>query len=471
MKKYLSILVILILSLISISCSSNSDSSPLDPSKPVTVTVWHYYNGHIKDNFDSMVNEFNETVGMEKGLVVDAQSLGDVQKLADAVYDAANKTIGSQPMPDIFASYPDNAYRINRVAPLVTLETYFTDEELNSYYPAFLEEGRFPEDGKLRIVPVAKSSENLYLNKTEWEPFAAKNKLSEANLLTWEDLIQTAKLYYEQTGKSFFSIDANANFMLTAAEQLGTELYMYTSDGVKFNFSSPVAEKIWASFYVPYINSYYTKSGRFSSDDAKTGNILAYTGSTAGAAYFPREISSGQQSIPVESMTLPFPHFKGGKAVAIQQGAGLCITKSDNMHEYAAAVFLKWFTEPAQNVKFSVSTGYLPSKKESISEAVILPALDATELNNPTIYKTMVTTINMFDSYTFYNNKPFAGSYEMRVLLETHLWQQVEKDLEQLERRVVMGESRTSVIAELSSKENFEAWYHNFLTEAIRIIK
>ncbi len=470
MKKYLSILIILALSLTSISCSTNPDASPLDPSKPVTVMVWHYYNGHIKDNFDNLVNEFNETVGVEKGIVVDAQSLGDVQKLADAVYDAANKTIGSQPIPDIFASYPDNAYRIHQVTPLVNLETYFTEDELKTYYPAFLEEGRFTEDGKFKIVPIAKSSENLYLNKTVWEPFAAKNKLTEANLLTWEDLIQTSKLYYEQTGKSFFSIDANANFMLTAAMQLGTELYQYGEDGVKLNFSPALAEKIWQTFYVPYLNGYFTKTGRYSSDDAKTGTILTYTGSTAGAAYFPREISSGQQSIPVESLTLPYPHFKAGKPVAIQQGAGLCIAKSDHLHEYAAAEFLKWFTEPTQNVKFSVSTGYFPSKTESISEPVILPALDAAELNNPTIYKTMVTTIDMFEHYEFYNNKPFSGSYEMRGLLETHLWQQVEKDLALLDKRVSAGESRADVIAELSSTENFDAWYQDFLSEAKKIM-
>ncbi len=64
--------------------------NPLNPEEPTTVVVWHYYNGNIKNKFDALITEFNETVGMEKGIVVDAQSQGDVNQLATAVYESAN---------------------------------------------------------------------------------------------------------------------------------------------------------------------------------------------------------------------------------------------------------------------------------------------------------------------------------------------------------------------------------------------
>lgn len=471
LKKFCLVLLCVLMVFISSSCKTSVVNNPLDPAKPVTITVWHYYNGHIKEKFDTIVNTFNETVGMEKGIVVDPQSVGDVQKLAESVFDAANKTIGAPPMPDIFAAYPDNAYRINQISPLVTLETYFSDDELNAFYPAFLEEGRFPEDGLLRIVPIAKSTENLFLNRTYWEPFAKKNNLSPANLSTWEDLFETAKLYYEQTGNSFFSIDATANFFLAGAIQLDSELYVIKDKKVHLNFTPEFAKQVWQHFYVPYLNGYYIKTGKFSSDDAKTGNIIAYTGSTAGAAYFPREISSGKQSVPIEALALPYPYFKNGKPVAIQQGAGMCITKTDVSHEYAAAEFLKWFTMPEQNVKFSVSTGYLPAQSDAIQESVILPALNETETANPNVQKTMVTTINMFKTYAFYNNMPFQGSYDMRLLLEKHLWQQLEQDKALLATRVEKGEDRKAVIDELSSENNFNQWYENFLLQAEKIIQ
>jgi ABC-type glycerol-3-phosphate transport system substrate-binding protein len=187
--------VLLVTSFISImiffsACNSSGGSkqSPLDPDKPVTVTIWHYYSGHNKENFDTIVEKFNETIGMEKGIVVEALSQGDVQQLADAVYNSANKGLGADPMPDIFAAYGDNAFRVNQVTPLITLDTYFSPEELSSYRKEFLEEGNFLEDGKYRILPIAKSTENLYVNKTFWDKFAEETGASIENLATWEGL-------------------------------------------------------------------------------------------------------------------------------------------------------------------------------------------------------------------------------------------------------------------------------------------
>ena len=99
------------------------------------------YNGNIKEKFDEIVSEFNETVGMEKGIVVDAQSQGDVDQLATSVQNSVNQAIGSSPMPDLFAAYPDTALSVHKIKGLVNLEKYFTQDELNEYRKEFLEEG------------------------------------------------------------------------------------------------------------------------------------------------------------------------------------------------------------------------------------------------------------------------------------------------------------------------------------------
>ena len=367
-KKLLIVFIIIILAMIfgmsGCTKSTVSNEDLLDPNKPITITVWHYYNGNIKNEFDALVSEFNETVGMEKGIVVEAKSQGDVNQLAEAVFDSANKSIGASPMPEIFASYPDNAFRVNQIAELVDLEEYFSSEELASYRQEFLEEGKFLLDDKVFIMPVAKSSENLFVNKNYWEKFAGEYGFTEENLGSWEGIYEVSKAYYEATGKGFFGIDGSANFMLQAAMQLGSEMFDYSDpDNIKFNLTEEVAKKIWDYYYRPYLNGYYVKTGRFCSDDAKTGTVLAYTGSTAGAAYFPTEVTFSQQEVyKIEPLALPYPYFKDGKPYAIQQGAGMCISRSDKPHEYAASLFLKWFTAKEQNIRFAVSTGYFPVK-------------------------------------------------------------------------------------------------------------
>ena len=39
----------------------------LNPNKPVSLTVWHYYNGAQQAAFDQLISEFNATEGKEKG--------------------------------------------------------------------------------------------------------------------------------------------------------------------------------------------------------------------------------------------------------------------------------------------------------------------------------------------------------------------------------------------------------------------
>ncbi len=472
MKKQVLLLCILVVVLFfGVNKEFNVKKDPLNPAKPITVTIWHYYNGNIKDKFDAIVEKFNETIGVERGVVIDSKSHGDVQQLSNAVYDATNRTIGSQAMPDIFAAYPDNAYRVNKISELVDLEQYFSQEELKKFRQEFLAEGTFGIDPKLRIVPIAKSTEVLYLNKTYWDYFEKATGAKLQDLNTWEGIVRTSEKYKNYSGKAFFSIDANANYMLIASMQLGKEMYTYDGNRAKLNFQKDVAYKIWENYYIPYLNGYFVKTGRFSSDDAKTGTVLAYTGSTAGAVYVPKQVAFSQKQVyPIDIIVLPYPYFENGKQYAAQQGAGMCITKSDKSHEYAAALFLKWFTDIEQNIDFAVSTAYFPVKSEALTENKILTSLDKVDVTNEAIRKSIRTTLKMFDSYTLYGNKPFEGSYDMRVLLENNLSNFVQKDLEFLEKRKIEGEEPSKIIESLSSKENFDKWYKSFTQEAENIM-
>lgn len=275
----------------------------------------------------------------------------------------------------------------------------------------------------------------MYVNKTIWDEFSYDHGFKENDLQTWEGLYEVSRVYYETTGQGFFGIDANANFMLQAGMQLGTELFTYHEDGsVSFSMSKETAKKIWDFYYRPYIQGYFVKTGRFSSDDARTGTVVAYTGSTAGASYFPTAVTrDDNQAYAIEPLILPYPYFEEGRPYAIQQGAGMCLPESEYKREYAAAEFLKWFTDVDQNLEFSISTGYFPVKNQALDEALMLNALDDGQTANPSVVASIQTTHEMFKSHTFYNNKPFDGSFDMRTLLEHHLFDRVKSNLKSLE--------------------------------------
>ena len=470
-KGILAILVILSAIYINSCGLLSKNNDPLDPLKPITVNIWHYYNGSIKNQFDNLVETFNETIGVERGIVVDAQSLGDVNQLANAVYESANKSIGSLPLPDLFLSYPENAYRVNLIHELMDIETLFTEKELMKYRSEFLDEGRIGADKTLKIFPIAKSSEILYLNKTFWDEFSKESGADIEKLKTWEGVIEISEQFFNHTGKAFLGIDSNANYMFLSAMQLGTELYTVENNHVSLKFSEEVGRKIWESFYIPYLKGFFEKNGRFSSDDARTDSVLAYTGSTAGAAYFPTEVTLPEGDIyPIEPMTLPYPYFAAGKPYAYQQGAGMCMTKSDESHEYAAGMFLKWFTEPEQNLKFAVSTGYMPVMNESLKRETLIKELDSLEIIGTAIPGMIDSTVFMLDNYTLYSNKPFEGSYEFRALLESHLFSKVTKDLELINAKVESGENRFEWEQSLSSESEFQNWYKQLQDEMLVIV-
>lgn len=80
-----------------------------------------------------------------------------------------------------------------------------------------MSEGRIGEDGSLKIFPIAKSTELMMLNKTDWDRFAEAAGASLDELNTLEGVTKVAREYYEWTdsltpqpndGKAFFGRDA-----------------------------------------------------------------------------------------------------------------------------------------------------------------------------------------------------------------------------------------------------------------------
>lgn len=75
------------------------------------------------------------------------------------------------------------------------------------------------------------------------------------------------------------------------------------------------------------------------------------------------------------------PNFEGTSPCAVQQGAGMVVSKSTPAREYAATVFLKWFTRTENSLAFSLQSGYLPVKKEGNDPALLASAMDEQQVN------------------------------------------------------------------------------------------
>lgn len=463
-------------------CKKTASSYGLNPKQPTTIQVWHYYNGAQKNSFDAMVREFNETIGAKNGIIVEGHSQGSVNELEESVIDAINKKVGSEDAPNIFASYADTAFEVEQMGMLANLDNYFTPKEQEEYVESFIEEGRIGAEKELKIFPIAKSTEIFMLNKTDWDKFAQATGATLEQLNTKEGVVEVAKQYYEWTdsltpdikedGKAFYGRDAMANLFIVGTKQLGKDIFQVENQQITLHVEKEIMRKIWDTYYIPYINGYFAAIGKFRSDDAKVGEIIAYVGSTTSAVYFPTEVTIQEDIYPVESLVLPVPKFKDGEDYAVQQGAGMVVLKAEEKEEYASVLFLKWFTEKERNISFSCTSGYIPVKKEANDYEVFQETAKENQEEVPEVIdKTLQVAFHILKQNTLYTNKAFKGGKDARKILEYHLPDKAEADLKLIKEKISEGMTREEAVALFDTEENFEQWFEEFKQALENVVK
>ena len=402
------------------------------------ITVWTYYNGDQLESFNKLVDQFNETTGREKGIRVESASQGSMSDLETNVMDAAQGKVGAAAMPNIFSAYADTAYALDQMGMLVDLSQYLTEDERAQYVQDYLDEGDFDGDGSMKIFPVAKSTELLFLNDTD------------------------AQTPEPDDGKALFGRDAMANYMLVGARQLGDTLFEVQDGKMTLNFDKDVARKLWDNYYVPFVKGWFAAIGRFRSDDIKVGNVLAYVGSNSSATFFPTQVMvNDTESYDIDMTVLPSPKFAGGEDVAVQQGAGMVVTAGTEEEINASVEFLKWFTQPENNISFSVDSGYLPvTTAANDMEAIKTSGLEL----SPKMERILSNAVQSVKNNTLYTPSAFAGGNKARNVLEYSLSDLASADRARVQERVAAGQPAADAEAEFLTDEYFDAWYGGICT-------
>ena len=452
------------------------DGGILDPENPVTLTVWHYYNGVHQAAFDKLVEEFNGTVGKDLGIYVEETSKGSVSDLESAIQDAVNAEVGAEDIPDVFSTYTDSAYVLQKDGVLTDLTQYFTQEELDQYVDAYVQEGEFAGDGGLYVFPVAKSTEITMMNKTDWEKFAGETDVSLDDLSTMQGIVKLAEQYYDWTdaqtpdipndGKAFYGRDSMSNYFLIGMKQLGMDLFEVKDGSVTLQADKDALHTLWENYYVPYVKGYFVSYGRFGSDDVKTGDTLVYTGSTTSSMYFPDNVELDDDSYPIDYVIKNAPVFEGGEAYSVQQGAGMAVAKSDREHEYAASVFLKWFTQSDNSLKFGSASGYLPVRKDANTAEALDKVIEQEQIQiAPKTYDCLTTVMDQFENTAYYVPACFENSYQTRKVLDYNLKDKAVADKEAIDEEIAGGTAREEAIAPYITEEAFDSWYKAFVSE------
>ena len=343
-----------------------------DTTKEITITFYHTMGLDLANVLDYYIAEFNK---IYPNITVNHQQVGSY----DDVRNQIKTEITVKGQPNLAYCYPDHVALYNQAKAVVTLDSLiasditvtradgsteklgFTEEQLADFIPGYYEEGKQFGDGKMYTLPLSKSTEVLYYNKT----FFDEHGLTPPT--TWDEMEALCKKIKELEPESTpLGYDSEGNWFITMCEQQGSP---YTSaTGEHFLFDDERNYEFVKRFREWYKKGYVTTSELsggytsklFTKGENEKGKSYMSIGSSAGATK-QRPTKDGN-SYPFEVAITTIPQVDPANPKVISQGPSLCLfNKEDPQEVLASWLFMKYLTTTVEfQAEFSMVSGYVP---------------------------------------------------------------------------------------------------------------
>lgn len=433
MKRFFLFLIIFPVTIFALS---GCKSSELKKSEPVTLTMWHVYGEQAYSPMDKLVDEFNETVGYEKGIIIDVTALSNATDIGDKLLAAQEGKPGALAMPDLFFAHASNARALG-AENLVDWNEVFSEKQLSAYVPEFLEDGKV--DGKLCVFPTSKSTYTLYIAGEQFNRFSKATGVTYESLADWDGFFDAAAKYYEWSGgKPFCAFDYMLRNVELYAQANGAE-NLFSQSG-EYDFNNAEFKSAFDRFADALAKGYIIVSDLYANTQIMTGEVMCGIESSAAILYFNDNVTYADGTTESASLkVLPMPQVKDKKALMPISGVGLCATKTTAQKAEAAAVFAEWFTEAERNLDFVCETGYMPTANGAFEK------IDGYNFESAE-YKELYTAIkNMKENCTSVSSRATAQYYKTLNAFYDYLRQNQTS----IHQRLTNGESADNLSAEL----------------------
>jgi len=426
MKKLLSTLLALCLLLTSLGMvTASAEEVVAYDGSDVTITFYHTMGSNLTTVLDAYIAEFNT---IYPNIHIQYTSVGGYDDVRDQI--ATEITVGAQ--PNIAYCYQDHVALYNLARAVQTLDGYIdstavvtradgttetmglTAEQKADFIEGYYNEGRQFGDGLMYTLPMSKSTEVLYYNKT----FFDANNIPVPT--TWDELEATFDLIVAADEYAIpLGYDSEANWFITMCEQLKSP---YTSaNAPHFLFNNAENRAFIKRFRDWYQNGYMTTqtllggytSGLFT--EQGEGELRSYMsiGSSAGATY-QRPTKGADGNYPFEVGITVIPQADPTNRKVISQGPALCIFKKANPQEVAASwLFVKYLTTTVEfQAEFSMASGYVPVLKSVAEHPVYAEFLASADGGDYIAALSAKVCLEQQDAY--YTSPAFNGSSTAR---------------------------------------------------------
>lgn len=382
-----------------------------DTEKPVTITFYHSMGAALQEVLNTAIADFNK---IYPNITVEHKSYGDYDGVRDQI--KTEITVGGQ--PNLAYCYPDHVALYNVAGAVQTLDVLieseygFTDEQIADFVPAYYNEGKAFGDDKMYSLPIAKSTEVLYYNKTFFEKHDLKVPT------TWDEMEEVCKKIKAIDPACIpLGYDSEANWFITMCEQYGSD---YTSaTGENFLFNNETNRNFIKRFRTWYENKWVTTealsggytsalfTGESSSGDAVSTRCYMCIGSSGGATYQQPNQTNGVFEFEVGITSIP--QVNPAEPKVISQGPSICIFKSDDPQEVLATwLFAKFLTTDVTfQASISMSNGYVPVIQSVKDNPIYAEFLNSASTANIQAY---VVKVGLEQADAYYVSPAFNGS-------------------------------------------------------------
>ncbi len=347
----------------------------------VTITFKHTMGANLQGVLNTYIEEFNK---IYPNIHIEHTSAGGWSDINGQV----NTEIAGGNQPNIAYCYPDHVAMYNIAKAVVTLDDLInsdqkieqtgeilglTDEQKADFIKSYYDEGLAYGDGLMYTMPLSKSTEVLYYDKT----FFDANGLTVPT--TWDEMWEVCDKIRKIDPNCYpLGYDAEDNWFITLCEQMGTGYTTASSDdhylfdnAENRAFVKTLREKYQAGYFTTQeLYGGYTSS-LFTNQDPTTSRSYMCIGSSGGASYQMSNSDTGDGSFAFEVGVAPIPQYDANNKKVISQGPSLCILKGEGVSDQeilASWLFVKFLcTNVDFQAEFSMTSGYMPVL-ESVTE-------------------------------------------------------------------------------------------------------
>ncbi|MBZ5753594.1 ABC transporter substrate-binding protein [Metabacillus rhizolycopersici] len=323
----------------------------LNPDEPTKVTFYSYSlgNASMKDGVEKLINNFNETIGAEKGIVVEGVVDADYTKSRTDIQSGLQVDIIQQTFPGLDGARNDLG--------VVAFEDAFPQEELDAHFEGIpdtaLQLGVIQD--KMYGMAFTFSTPILYVNGDIFEQAGLDPTVAPKS---WEEMFKMAKQIKEKTGIYGLALSPSNSTGWVSDSILysgGSEILNEDKTAVVFDNKNAISTlETWKQFYAENV-----AIGGTDTDAVQaflSGNAAMHLQSTSLYSGFKSTAASAGWDLYGYAM----PGFKGEESIPTNSGSAIAVRPDSEQKAQAIWEFVKYITGDEGYTTITKDIGYLP---------------------------------------------------------------------------------------------------------------